>query len=127
MQKTAYDMRISDWSSDVCSSDLIGLDLAVVESLDHGRNAALLDLGVDLRAEVQHQRDVLGLDVPDLPFAVVVTHRETDRDRWLAILAIQGRVDGRALAVAGEAGWFHVDIDAVVVLQQLVEIGRAHV
>src|SRR3546814_4436950 len=22
-QKTAYDMRISDWSSDVCSSDLI--------------------------------------------------------------------------------------------------------
>src|SRR3546814_9570910 len=23
-QKTAYDMRISDWSSDVCSSDLIG-------------------------------------------------------------------------------------------------------
>src|SRR3546814_4683724 len=23
-QKTAYDMRISDWSSDVCSSDLLG-------------------------------------------------------------------------------------------------------
>src|SRR3546814_9078296 len=23
-QKTAYDMRISDWSSDVCSSDLSG-------------------------------------------------------------------------------------------------------
>src|SRR3546814_6354872 len=23
-QKTAYDMRISDWSSDVCSSDLAG-------------------------------------------------------------------------------------------------------
>src|SRR3546814_4520594 len=31
-QKTAYEMRISDWSSDVCSSDLVaaqpGLDLA---------------------------------------------------------------------------------------------------
>src|SRR3546814_3861383 len=24
MQKTAYEMRISDWSSDVCSSDLLG-------------------------------------------------------------------------------------------------------
>src|SRR3546814_10253652 len=24
-QKTAYEMRISDWSSDVCSSDLINL------------------------------------------------------------------------------------------------------
>src|SRR3546814_2394258 len=28
-QKTAYDMRISDWSSDVCSSDLEALDLLV--------------------------------------------------------------------------------------------------
>src|SRR3546814_3954872 len=26
-QKTAYDMRISDWSSDVCSSDLFGVAL----------------------------------------------------------------------------------------------------
>src|SRR3546814_8817041 len=25
-QKTAYEMRISDWSSDVCSSDLFELD-----------------------------------------------------------------------------------------------------
>src|SRR3546814_16589990 len=24
--KTAYEMRISDWSSDVCSSDLLGID-----------------------------------------------------------------------------------------------------
>src|SRR3546814_9008998 len=30
-QKTAYEMRISDWSSDVCSSDL---QLQFVESLD---------------------------------------------------------------------------------------------
>src|SRR3546814_7102025 len=31
-QKTAYEMRISDWSSDVCSSDLFncGIDMAVV-------------------------------------------------------------------------------------------------
>src|SRR3546814_5171795 len=30
-QKTAYEMRISDWSSDVCSSDLqqVGLALAI--------------------------------------------------------------------------------------------------
>src|SRR3546814_2966357 len=27
-QKTAYEMRISDWSSDVCSSDLIGFMLS---------------------------------------------------------------------------------------------------
>src|SRR3546814_11797023 len=28
-QKTAYEMRISDWSSDVCSSDLNGRDIDV--------------------------------------------------------------------------------------------------
>src|SRR3546814_6187490 len=30
-QKTAYDMLISDWRSDVCSSDLIDIALGVVE------------------------------------------------------------------------------------------------
>src|SRR3546814_4863720 len=33
-QKTAYEMRISDWSSDVCSSDLID------KSLPNSRNGA---------------------------------------------------------------------------------------
>src|SRR3546814_10087277 len=28
-QKTAYEMRISDWSSDVCSSDLLALTLVL--------------------------------------------------------------------------------------------------
>src|SRR3546814_9468656 len=35
-QKTAYEMRISDWSSDVCSSDLLVGDLLVARLvLDH--------------------------------------------------------------------------------------------
>src|SRR3546814_3413315 len=48
-QKTAYEMRISDWSSDVCSSDLH----AVVAEL-HGGG------GVRRQAEagVDHQRHV---------------------------------------------------------------------
>src|SRR3546814_10783873 len=29
-QKTAYEMRISDWSSDVCSSDLLSRDQLVI-------------------------------------------------------------------------------------------------
>src|SRR3546814_5042622 len=38
-QKTAYEMRISDWSSDVCSSDLVveglgELDIISVDDLD---------------------------------------------------------------------------------------------
>src|SRR3546814_8780174 len=31
-QKTAYEMRISDWSSDVCSSDLLTI---LVDVIDH--------------------------------------------------------------------------------------------
>src|SRR3546814_1762890 len=34
-QKTAYEMRISDWSSDVCSSDLASDDATVVLLDDH--------------------------------------------------------------------------------------------
>src|SRR3546814_21044404 len=34
-QKTAYEMRISDWSSDVCSSDLLGLSLTLRGPFDY--------------------------------------------------------------------------------------------
>src|SRR3546814_2559534 len=33
-QKTAYEMRISDWSSDVCSSDLQGIAISGREGRD---------------------------------------------------------------------------------------------
>src|SRR3546814_14403078 len=47
-QKTAYEMRISDWSSDVCSSDL-GVDVvheavdAAAGALEFGEAAALVN------------------------------------------------------------------------------------
>src|SRR3546814_18107331 len=56
-QKTAYEMRISDWSSDVCSSDL------------HGKGSRLCrreDAGVD--AAEDDDRDHEGIpDDPDRP------------------------------------------------------------
>src|SRR3546814_8772789 len=36
-QKTAYEMRISDWSSDVCSSDLADLFADALEHLNRQR------------------------------------------------------------------------------------------
>src|SRR3546814_10538585 len=33
-QKTAYEMRISDWSSDVCSSDLVGRVVGIIVDRD---------------------------------------------------------------------------------------------
>src|SRR3546814_6880772 len=35
MQKTAYEMRISDWSSDVCSSDLEALRFLELQGVIH--------------------------------------------------------------------------------------------
>src|SRR3546814_4569408 len=43
-QKTAYELRISDWSSDVCSSDLALILLEALEGLGAGK-----DVGRDLR------------------------------------------------------------------------------
>src|SRR3546814_2965312 len=58
-------MRISDWSSDVCSSDLLGGDLAIFE---HGA----LGCGVPV--------DALHLDqVDDAVEAVLRTHRHLHR------------------------------------------------
>src|SRR3546814_5871371 len=58
-QKTAYEMRISDWSSDVCSSDLEDVDLADLRfrpfaDLEHHIDAVLVELnhlGIDARGE----------------------------------------------------------------------------
>src|SRR3546814_3327410 len=44
-QKTAYEMRISDWSSDVCSSDLANLDLVEVAPMAKPPVAKLMDFG----------------------------------------------------------------------------------
>src|SRR3546814_2794824 len=54
-QKTAYEMRISDWSSDVCSSDLIGEIMA--ERAQQQSVAVEPPLGV--------VEDVVGLEVDE--------------------------------------------------------------
>src|SRR3546814_7086595 len=47
-QKTAYEMRISDWSSDVCSSDLgVILPISPITEKDRIDLAFALDLGAD--------------------------------------------------------------------------------
>src|SRR3546814_9136600 len=69
-QKTAYEMRISDWSSDVCSSDLLGLkqcdqlrlhEREVVrdrEADDTSAAQVRLELGRELRAvHALHDKD----------------------------------------------------------------------
>src|SRR3546814_5187009 len=46
-QKTAYEMRISDWSSDVCSSDLLAIFLADMYARPSKRGGAWMNSYVD--------------------------------------------------------------------------------
>src|SRR3546814_19661236 len=67
-QKTAYEMRISDWSSDVCSSDLAAINVTgntVIDALEHvaGRDYPLpVDIPADKRLVLvtAHRRENFG-------------------------------------------------------------------
>src|SRR3546814_14908198 len=52
-QKTAYEMRISDWSSDVCSSDLATLELLLVRLDPHRRTLDRLGRVLVLHSQVE--------------------------------------------------------------------------
>src|SRR3546814_8562923 len=92
-QKTAYEMRISDWSSDVCSSDLL-LDPAVQPRgflfRDHRADEGLAILGIarDQRFRLfdQHIAEPvidIGVDDdplhPDARLAGLIESAENDR------------------------------------------------
>src|SRR3546814_14775407 len=55
MQKTAYEVRISDWSSDVCSSDL-----AIIKPLDDNLQRAVTFSGHLEREDLTDQRKKCG-------------------------------------------------------------------
>src|SRR3546814_18075808 len=83
-QKTAYEMRISDWSSDVCSSDLLGVLVlrgeAVVDDLLV--RGVLLELGrgfAQIRRIPEALPDALGL-VHDLLLFEQLGEQDVERD-----------------------------------------------
>src|SRR3546814_4465530 len=65
-QKTAYDMRISDWSSDVCSSDLLTEVLEGAGLADVGMLVRILDVRDvdgeigDVVVDAQERREAAG-------------------------------------------------------------------
>src|SRR3546814_5139061 len=56
-QKTAYEMRISDWSSDVCSSDLLA---DIVAAIDEDRFDHAFDAAVDMDEAARFDQAILG-------------------------------------------------------------------
>src|SRR3546814_7923593 len=61
-QKTAYEMRISDWSSDVCSSDLEWM-ISVAEL--HGDTAVHIPLGAHQRRVEEELDPACPVDVDE--------------------------------------------------------------
>src|SRR3546814_2738272 len=51
-QKTAYEMRISDWSSDVCSSDLLREVMAEAGTVDERLARVVRNIATNMVAEV---------------------------------------------------------------------------
>src|SRR3546814_6491904 len=80
-QKTAYEMRISDWSSDVCSSDLSG-DAAEIPGL-----GGLVSGGATVR---------WGLATLAVVLQLVFSRRFLELDRVLPRAAVLVREIGRA-------------------------------
>src|SRR3546814_1435832 len=127
-QKTAYEMRISDWSSDVCSSDLIAALLAwslrYVTVFADDILAARRELD-----RLEARRDRLVAADAGLPDA---DRRQRRRTRLKAYFGRRRR-EGRGAPIWGTAhnGKLRVDPDTGAVTPpinaHLLQIGRAHV
>src|SRR3546814_1910978 len=83
-QKTAYEMRISDWSSDVCSSDLAGGAVDLPRAPEPGDRAQL-------------QRPVERARVDMVIFDRIARHDHLDRDR-------KSVVEGKSVSVRVDLG-----------------------
>src|SRR3546814_3160584 len=87
-QKTAYEMRISDWSSDVCSSDLlVGFAGMSVALIDTGDGLVLVDGALPQAAPaILVNVRKLGFDPKDIKF-ILSTEPHFDHAGGLAALA----------------------------------------
>src|SRR3546814_16405705 len=91
-QKTAYEMRISDWSSDVCSSDLVSAKTR--KGLDELEEAILLQSEIlDLKANPARRAEGV----------VVEAKLERGRGSVATVLVQRGTLNVGDVFVAGNA------------------------
>src|SRR3546814_8360833 len=82
-QRTADGMRISDWTSDVCSSDLIDSDPAALTDAESARAEALTAEGNVIEADYE--------DAEELP-AEVAARLEAIDEEWFGRASARERV-----------------------------------
>src|SRR3546814_9874081 len=88
-QKTAYEVRISDWSSDVCSSDLPSGGFEGVAS----------DAEINLREMMHHKNTLNQIIAKHTGQPVEKINQDVERDYWLGADEAReyeiGRASGR--------------------------------
>src|SRR3546814_1721980 len=96
--KTAYYMRMSDWSSDVCSSDLLAAGLQLHRHLAGGRDRAPALHVVDL-VLLEEELDTAGEVLHHLVLAS--HHGRKIQPQALHLDAVRGEVPGRIGVLLG--------------------------
>src|SRR3546814_5787931 len=123
-QKTAYEMRISDWSSDVCSSDLRTMKM---HQGHRGANHPVQRVGDGPDAgvvEITSMNHGFAVDASTLPAGVVETHKSLF-DGSSCGIAITGK---KAFSVQYHPEASPGPQDSFYLFEKFVgEIGRAHV
>src|SRR3546814_8918728 len=123
-QKTAYEMRISDWSSDVCSSDLLLRNLPVKAlTLADGSTAHVTTVFDLFCANYGVDRGFGGENVAksyddDVPFTPAWAEKVTGVPRQAIIQVAREFADtaektsGRSMVIlgAGLNHWYHMDM-----------------
>src|SRR3546814_15381585 len=113
-QRTAYEMRISDWSSDVCSSDLGESGERVAIDAHHGPFVH------QLRAEALVKADRRGVPVEHPPFEP----RAVAFDAELGEMREQRLAEPRAARFGAHEQIFEIDAGASLAGREIVEEER---
>src|SRR3546814_17768754 len=120
-QKTAYEMRISDWSSDVCSSDLDGVvthlpaearevfDVSGAGDTVVSTLAAALGAGLPLVDAAGFANAAAGLVVGKVGTAVVYRDELAAKLRERKLTSLDQKVATQHLAQDITAGWRRKD------------------
>src|SRR3546814_4098818 len=121
-QKTAYELRISDWSSDVCSSDLLRTPLTVVHGYLDMLDPEEQPEWAPILEEMRHQSQRMTQLVEDLLTLSRLEAQDgvVDEDVSMGSMLVTLRREAEALSQRRHA--ITVDDDAGV-----DQIGRAHV
>src|SRR3546814_14445707 len=113
-------MRISDWSSDVCSSDLRRIGAADAETLGPGRVDEVVGIGLERHAQLWRERLFAG--APFAPGAAVILRSVGEiheREFSLGISRAGGDQTARASCRARVCQYVSISVVAVSLTQQI--------